>query len=246
MIRRAAVACLCLLVLTPAIPSRAEDVPSSQRSREAVGRVSPRLEAELAGKGLRLGAPIFIRIFKDADELEVWVESVDGFRLFKTYRICRYSGGLGPKRRQGDRKSPEGFYFVTPGRMNPGSRFHLAFNLGYPNAFDRAHGRTGSALMVHGDCVSIGCYAMTDPGIEEIYALADAALRGGQPFFRVHVFPIRLTPENLARKRRSKWFDVWTGLKPGYDLFEQERWPPNVEVSGGRYVFESTRRAGAR
>ena len=137
-------------------------------------------------------------------------------------------------------RGPEGFYFVTPGRLNPFSKFHLSFNLGYPNAYDRAHGRTGGALMVHGDCVSIGCYAMTDAGIEEIYALADAAFREGQPFFRVHVFPFRMTDENMARHEKSRWKDFWENLKEGYDFFERSGRPPNVEVRGGRYVFEES------
>jgi len=124
--------------------------------------------------------------------------------------------------------------------MNPMSRFHLSFDLGYPNAYDRYYGRTGSALMVHGDCVSIGCYAMTDPGIEEIYALADAALRGGQPFFRVHIFPFRRTPDRIRRSRGSRWWEVWRNLQEGYAFFEREGRPPDVNVREGRYVFEST------
>ena len=179
----------------------AADVPSSPRSRAAINRVAPELKQELEAKGLEFGAPIFLRIFKASRELEIWVESDTRFMRFKTYRICSFSGGLGPKARTGDGQSPEGFYFVNSSRMNPSSRFHLSFNLGFPNAYDRAHGRTGSFLMVHGDCVSIGCYAMTNDGIEEIYALADAALRNGQPFFRVHVFPFHMTDENLEAHR---------------------------------------------
>jgi murein L,D-transpeptidase YafK len=187
---------------------------------------------------LRFGAPIFVRIFKESRQLELWIENADHFELFKTYDICTFSGHLGPKLRTGDLQSPEGFYFVTPGRMNPVSEFHLSFNLGYPNAYDRARDRTGSALMVHGDCVSIGCYAMTDAGIEEIYTLADAALRSGQPFFRVHVFPFRMTARNMQRHHNSKWREYWENLKEGYDFFERTGRPPNVEVQGDRYVFE--------
>ncbi|MCA1789736.1 MAG: murein L,D-transpeptidase, partial [Thioalkalivibrio sp.] len=194
-------------------------------------------EEALRTRDFTLGAPIFIRIFKESRELEVWIENGERFELFRTYPICTYSGGLGPKLRTGDGKSPEGFYFVTPGRMNPSSQFHLSFNLGFPNAYDRAHGRTGSALMVHGNCVSIGCYAMTDARIEEIYALGDAALRAGQPFFRVHVFPFRMTPENMAPHNGSKWADFWRNLKEGYDYFENTGRPPNVEAVNGRYVF---------
>ncbi|WHI53155.1 L,D-transpeptidase family protein [Microbulbifer sp. MLAF003] len=136
--------------------------------------------SELTAQNLEYGAPIFIRIFKGSSTLELWMESNDGrFKLFKEYEICAYSGDLGPKEQEGDLQSPEGFYFVNAGRLNPWSQFHLSFNLGYPNKYDRMQGRTGSALMVHGDCVSIGCYAMTDTNINEIYTLATEALKGG-------------------------------------------------------------------
>lgn len=217
----------------------AEPPASSVRSREAVERVRPRLAEALAEKALRPGAPIFIRIFKESKELEVWVESEGGtFVLFRTWPICTFSGELGPKLRTGDLQSPEGFYYVTPGRMNPHSRFHLSFDLGYPNAFDLAHGRDGSALMVHGACVSIGCYAMTDSGIEEIYALADAALRDGQPFFRVHVFPFRMTAAAMQNHRSSEWYSFWENLREGYNAFESSKRPPNVIVRDGVYRFQ--------
>jgi len=215
-------------------------LPSTARSREAIARVRPALAHDLAAKGLRFGAPIFIRIFKQTFELEVWVEKDERFDLFRTYKICDFSGQLGPKKRAGDKQSPEGFYFVTPGQMNPASTFHLSFNLGYPNAYDRHHERTGSALMVHGDCVSIGCYAMTDPAIEEIYTLADAALRGGQAYFRVHVFPFRLTAENMLEHRYSRWYRFWKNLQTGYDFFEDRGRPPAVDVHDGKYVFSDS------
>jgi murein L,D-transpeptidase YafK len=217
------------------------DVPSSQRSREAIASVRPQLEDALTQEGLTFGSPIFIRIFKESRELEVWIESGDRFRLFRTYPICTFSGDLGPKERQGDNQAPEGFYYVTPARMNPLSQFHLSFDLGYPNAYDRAYRRTGSALMVHGDCVSIGCFAMTDDGIEEIYALADAALRSGQRFFRVHIFPFRMTEESMRDHGGSEWLSFWENLREGYDFFEEAHRPPNVLVRGNRYVFEDDR-----
>jgi hypothetical protein len=211
--------------------------PETPRSREAIAAVRPRLEQRLAAMGARWGAPVFIRIFKETDELEVWIEQQDRFERFETYKICTYSGGLGPKERTGDQQAPEGFYAVTPRRMNPASRYHLSFDLGYPNAYDRSHGRTGSALMVHGDCVSIGCFAMTDAGIEEIWALADAALRGGQPACQVHVFPFRMTGETMLEHRDSRWYDFWQNLREGYESFERKGRPPAVEVRDGRYVF---------
>jgi murein L,D-transpeptidase YafK len=222
------------------VPPQAQEIPSSTRSREAISRVKPTLQEELSNAGLKWGRPIFIRIFKQTKELEVWLKFEDHFKLFKTYKICTYGrGGLGPKIREGDAKAPEGFYYVTAARMNPVSTFHLAFNIGYPNRYDRNHNRTGNRIMVHGSRVSMGCYAMTDEGIEEIYALAEAALRNGQRFFRVHVFPFRMTKENMKRHISQEWRGFWKNLKEGYDFFEEKgHIPPNVEVSNRRYIFE--------
>ena len=217
------------------------NIPSSQRSRNAIQRVQPSLRCEFEEKKLQHGSPIFIRIFKESKELEVWVKKDDKFNLFKTYEICTYgSGTLGPKTRQGDGQAPEGFYFVTPQRLNPVSNFHLSFNIGYPNKYDRIHDRTGGALMVHGSCVSIGCYAMTNDGIEEIYAIADAAFRNGQRFFRVHIFPFEMNKENMEKHKESKWAEFWNNLKEGYDFFENNKTPPNVEVSNRKYIFETS------
>ena len=217
-------------------------VPSSSRSRGVVRRVAPQLQSVFRDQGLTYGNPMFIRLFKQERQLEVWVKSSRTFTLFRTYAIAAYSGTLGPKLREGDMQAPEGFYYVPPARMNPNSSFHLSFNLGFPNTYDRTHGRTGSALMVHGSNVSIGCYAMTDPGIEEIYTVADAALRNGQRYFRVHCFPFRMTAENMRLQRGSTWYAYWQNLKQGYDFFERTLTPPNVEVRGGRYVFNATTR----
>lgn len=214
------------------------NIPSSSRSRKAIAKVTPGLKSALSQQNLNLGDPIFIRIFKFPAELEVWMKSETAFKLFRRYKICTYGAkGLGPKTKQGDGKAPEGFYFITPQRLNPVSSFHLSFNLGYPNRYDRVHKRTGSALMVHGSCVSIGCYAMTDNSIEEIYTLADAAFRNGQEFFRVHIFPFHLTDKNLNKHADSTWIDFWKNLKPGFEYFETRKIPPDVTVSKGRYVF---------
>ncbi len=227
------------IVLAGTVFAGASTVPESKRSAAATARAAVELSPRLSRQGLRLGSPILLRIFKEDEILEAWVRNEESgrFVLFSTYPICYFSGTLGPKQRQGDRQSPEGFYSVAAAQLNPNSQFHLSFNLGYPNAYDRSHRRTGSALMVHGNCVSIGCYAMTDPGIEEIYTLADAALRGGQRSFQVQIFPFRMTAENLARHRGSEWAEFWSNLKEGYDLFERERVPVGVTVRAGRYGF---------
>lgn len=215
-------------------------IPTSRRAQKAIAKVESVLKDELAQMNLKYGNPIFIRIFKQEKELEVWVQDNDSFRLFKSYPICTYGfRGLGPKLKQGDWRAPEGFYFVPPSSLNPSSKYHLSFNLGYPNQYDRVHNRTGSALMVHGNCVSVGCYAMTDKRIEEIYALADAALRNGQPFFRVHIFPFKMTDNNIRKHKKTKWYPFWLNLKQGYDYFENNgHVPPDVSVKNKKYSFK--------
>ena len=134
-------------------------------------------------------------------------------------------------------QAPEGFYHVGSSWMKPDSRFHLAFNIGYPNTYDLAHERSGSFIMVHGNKVSIGCFAMTDPFIEEIYTLCHLALQKGQPFFRVHIFPFRMTEERLTRESRNRWHNFWTNLKQGHDWFETKRTPPDVSIHNKLYTF---------
>jgi len=218
----------------------AVNLPSSQRATVAIYKNKPVLTEQLIQQGLQIGDPVFIRIFKQSSELEVFVQrqSDKKFQLFRTYRICDFSGTLGPKIKEGDHQSPEGFYYVKPNQLNPLSSYHLSFNLGFPNQYDRFHGRTGSFLMVHGNCVSIGCYAMTDEKIEEIYTLVHSALAGGQGFFRVHAFPFRMTDENMAKYTNNKWYNYWLNLKQGYDFFETRQIPPNVNHKSGVYIFE--------
>lgn len=229
-----------LLTIATAGLCRAEtmiETPSSEVSQEVVARMRPEIAQAMAKKDLQLGAPIFIRIFKESDELEIWVLQRENFRRFKTYTICDYSGTLGPKEREGDKQSPEGFYQVGADQLNPWSKFHLAFNLGYPNEYDRLCKRSGASLMVHGRCSSVGCFAMTDYRMEEIYTIADAALSQGQKSFAVHIFPFRMTAENMRRYQDSKWHPFWQNLKEGYDLFEKNAFPPEVAVAGDRYIF---------
>lgn len=193
-----------------------------------------------------LSSELFIRIIKtteaaDKGVLEMWKRGSDGsFHMDGRFDICTWSGALGPKLREGDGQSPEGFYFIKPSSLNPNSSFHLSFNLGFPNAYDRAHGRTGSYLMVHGACSSIGCYAMTNDGIEDIYASVESAFAGGQSFIRVHIFPFEMTEENLARYADNPNHAFWMNLKTGWDWFEKDRVPPNVSVSNRTYKFEAS------
>lgn len=191
----------------------------------------------LAKKGMQPGAPVFVRVFKEESELEIWKQRDDGrFYHFKTYPICNWSGEIGPKIKQGDRQAPEGFYTITPALMNPNSKYYLSFNLGYPNGFDKSLGRTGDSVMVHGKCRSAGCYAMTDAMMEEIYGLTREALKSGQPYFQVQALPFRMTDARMAQMKNHKWYSFWQTLKQGYDHFEKYRVPPEVVVCERRYV----------
>ena len=202
--------------------------------------LSDRMLAEIESKNMAKESPILVRIFKEESELEVWKEDRTGrFVLLNTYPICRWSGELGPKFRQGDRQAPEGFYTITPGLMNPNSNYYLAINTGFPNAYDRANGRTGAFLMIHGDCSSAGCYAMTDEQIAEIYTLGRESFFGGQKSFQIQAYPFRMTPLNMARHRNSPHMAFWKMIKEGYDHFEVTRREPKVDVCEKRYVFDA-------
>lgn len=206
----------------------------------------PPLQDELATRNFAMGAPVYIRIFKTENLLEIWLRRAGRYELFRGYRVCKWSGNLGPKLKEGDRQSPEGFYRVSGRQLNPNSAYHLAFNLGFPNAYDQANGRTGSFLMVHGSCVSIGCYAMTDAGIDQIYGLVEAALKAGQPYVQVDVFPFRMTLENMGKHADSEWIGFWRDLKAGYDVFDLTGEPPEVSVCGTRYDFTPGGKPGCR
>lgn len=197
-----------------------------------------KLRDDLVAAGFTLGSPAHVRIYKQEKRLELWLAHSDGrYELFRDYEICNFSGGLGPKLREGDRQSPEGFYRVSKAQLNPNSRHHLSFNLGFPNAYDRQLGRTGSALMVHGGCTSIGCYAITDEKVDEVYAMVEAALDAGQDAIDVHAFPFRMTEAALAAEADNLWLPYWRNLKTGFDLFEASAAPPKVSACRGEYRF---------
>jgi murein L,D-transpeptidase YafK len=223
--------------LAQSLPVTFEDISKFvDRLTPSLGESQKSVAALLAEKGMRLNAPIFVRIYKEESELEVWKLKDGRFQHLRTYPICAWSGGLGPKVRVGDKQAPEGFYTVSAAQMNPNSQYHLAFNVGFPNAYDSANGHTGSAIMVHGDCKSVGCFAMTDARIEEIYALARAAFAGGQKYFHVHIMPFRMTAANMASHWDSPWRQFWLRLKEGYDSFEASGKPPIVKVCGKQYM----------
>lgn len=213
---------------------------SESQAPKASRPVPYELVSSMQDRDMKETSQIFIRIFKESSELEVWKQKRNGqFALLKTYEICKWSGILGPKIREGDKQAPEGFYTVTPAQMNPNSSYYLSFNIGYPNTFDRAHGRTGSHLMVHGACSSAGCYSMTDESAGELFALARDSFRGGQTNFQIQALPFRMTPENLARHRDNANMPFWKMLKEGSDQFELTQVPPKIDVCDGRYVFNA-------
>jgi len=221
----------------------ADDITPTGRAQAPL---SEKVVSLIAEKNMDKDSPILVRLFKEESELEVWKKNRDGdYALLKTYPICRWSGDLGPKKKEGDRQAPEGFYTITPGQMNPRSSYYLAFNTGFPNAYDRAHGYSGSELMVHGDCSSRGCYAMTDEQIQEIYALARDSFFGGQKAFQLEAFPFRLTALNMAKHRNNPNFAFWKMLKEGYDHFEATKQEPKVAVCEKRYVFDPAAPDGA-
>ncbi|MEJ8475850.1 L,D-transpeptidase family protein [Roseibium algae] len=203
--------------------------------------VSSDIKRKITDLNMSSSSPILIRIFKEENSLEVWKQKRNGrFALLEEFEICKWSGKLGPKFKEGDRQAPEGFYQITPGLMNPNSSYHLAFNLGYPNKYDRSHNRTGTHLMVHGACSSRGCYAMTDQQVQDIYALARDSFSGGQRSFQVQAFPFHMTPENMAKHHDSEHLDFWRMLKTGYDHFELTQVPPEVSVCEKKYIFDAT------
>ena len=203
--------------------------------------LKPEMISLMKEKGMGKEDPILVRTFKEEKILEVWKRDQSGrYALLKSYPLCTVGGVAGPKIREGDKQSPEGFYTVTPGRMNPNSQFHLAYDVGYPNAFDRAWGRTGAAIMVHGGCVnSAGCFIVTDAQIEEIYGLAREAFDGGQRSFQLQAYPFRMTAENLAKHRKSPNMAFWKNIKEGADHFEVTKLEPKVDVCDKKYVFDA-------
>lgn len=227
---------MTLLILSGASQGQA-------RVLQAAKRTLPELKVHARELGVSLGSRVFIRILKTEKLLELYLQNKAAkMVLFRSYPICTFSGGLGPKLLEGDGQAPEGFYWVEPTQMNPTSSFHLSFNLGYPNPYDRAHGRTGSALMVHGSCVSVGCYAMTDAKIEEIYTLMDQAFKAGQDRVKVLALPFAMTEQNLriaeGQADYAKWLDLWRQLATIDAYFLSTKLEPRVLVSDKRYTLK--------
>lgn len=240
-----------LVACAPASAFRIElkDVAPDRIERqraEAIGQLPlpgtpnvAQMAERLADKGLAVGSAMFIRVFKAESELEVWMQKGDRFELFATYPICHWSGTLGPKVSEGDKQSPEGVYTVTQRQLHMIGRHPRSLNLGFPNALDKQFQRTGSYILIHGGCGSVGCFAMTNPVIEEIFSLAQAALKNGQDAIQVHAFPFRMTEDNMRAFALHDWYDFWRNLKDVYDNFEQTRRLARVSVCEGRYWIDT-------
>ena len=224
-----------MAVLSPAWAQTVRTEPESAASARSS------LEGELAAKGFALGAPAFIRVFKEGSTLELWLWKNGRFYRFKSYPICKWSGELGPKLAEGDRQSPEGVYFISGRDLIVNARWHRAMNLGFPNSRDKALGLTGSGILIHGKCSSIGCFSLTDQVVEDVYEVIAAALDAGQPRITVQVFPFPLTRANLASHAGDEWHDFWARLKRGHDLFLRDGLPPRTFVCLGEYAFQSRR-----
>jgi len=228
---------LCLLLVASLLISPKRNLPDSDRAKAVRLTIWPKLQDELKAKGFKPNSPIYIRIFKEISELEVWVKAGKQYKLFKTYEVCTYSGWLGTKKQSGDGKSPEGFYIIEPRQLNPVSNYHLAINVGYPNKLEQLKGYTGNEIMVHGNCASIGCYAMTDPRIDEIFTLVYKAFEAGQQKIDLDIFPFRMDNEHMYKYSRYPSLAFWKTMKPGYDLFEKTHVPPVVGIKEREYAF---------
>ena len=200
-----------------------------------------KLDERLATHHVTRDASIMLRIFKAESELEVWMTTNTGeYALFATYPVCLWSGTLGPKLKEGDRQAPEGFYTVAwPQTHREGARWPVSLDLGFPNSFDKLSAHNGSAILIHGGCASIGCFAMTNPVNDELNRLVARSLNAGQVYVPIHVFPFRMTSENFNRYDIPQWRDFWRNLKEGYDLFERTGRPPRVSVCDTSYGFQA-------
>ena len=208
--------------LAVAAPDQKEAVSAPPIGQAEIANPSPPApysvadrDRRLGEKGMTAGSPVMIRIFKADFELELWLLKDGRFELFATYPICFWSGGLGPKLREGDRQAPEGIYSVGTEQLHWKGRQPRSLDLGFPNALDRANARTGSYILVHGGCQSIGCYAMTNPIMEEIFSLSEQALRQGQDRIQVQAFPFRMTEDNLKNFAQRPWYQFWANSQAG-------------------------------
>ncbi len=222
---------------------------SFSRVSQAWMKNNDTLAKQFKDKGLAYpSGDIFLRSFKSQNEMELWARDSDTaeYKLVKTYRICALSGILGPKRYEGDRQVPEGFYFIED--FNPKSDFHLSLLLNYPNYSDMINGdkkKPGGDIYIHGGCVTVGCVPMTDPVIQEIYTLCLNAKLSGETYIPVHIYPLRFDKVGLNYLGKTYADDTtkqrfWVNLKAGYDYFERyHKIQPVMYTPDGKYVINN-------
>lgn len=231
-------ALMASFLVTTTFISGCQETATLPQIGKATQELPKKLQDKMVAKNMEKYSPILVRVFKEESVVEIWKQTRSGkYDLIASYDICKWSGKLGPKYMEGDRQAPEGFYTIRPSQMNPNSNYYLAFNIGFPNAYDQVNGRTGQHLMVHGACSSSGCYSMSDENIAQIYAFGRDSFKGGQREFQLQAFPFRMTAANMARYHNDPNYKFWTMLKEGYDIFEVTRVPPKVDVCEKRYVF---------
>ncbi|MCT6872169.1 MAG: murein L,D-transpeptidase, partial [Bartonella sp.] len=209
-------ALMASFLVTTTFISGCQETATLPQIGKATQELPKKLQDKMVAKNMEKYSPILVRVFKEESVVEIWKQTRSGkYDLIASYDICKWSGKLGPKYMEGDRQAPEGFYTIRPSQMNPNSNYYLAFNIGFPNAYDQVNGRTGQHLMVHGACSSSGCYSMSDENIAQIYAFGRDSFKGGQREFQLQAFPFRMTAANMARYHNDPNYKFWTMLKEG-------------------------------
>ncbi len=237
--RLAALILTVFAVFVPFIASA--ETPTKSWHPESVAAREADLSQEFEAKGLKLGSSVFLRVYKQTSEMELWVQRGPRYELFKIYRICRWSGGLGPKFYEGDRQSPEGVYRITASDLIVNQRWDRAMEINYPNSFDRENGRSGSHILIHGKCGSIGCFAIQDQNVEEVYGAVRAALHNGQAYVPVLALPFRFSALAPDKEDTLQMNEFWGDLRRADLLFERDRLPPVAWICDGRYYFSDRR-----
>lgn len=214
-----------------------------ERVRTAYDQKWDILKKELSKENINGAFNMYITAYKSEGKLEIWLKNKPQkkYKLFKTYNFSAHSGTLGPKVKQGDLQTPEGFYNINV--FNPKSNYYLSLGINYPNNVDLLRsGREnpGNDIYIHGDQVTIGCIPLTDEKIKEVYLLAVEARSNGQKHIPVHIFPFKMTEANLRKYtiQYPKQIAFWKNLQPGYTYFEKHNTLPSIDQEKGSYLIK--------
>lgn len=237
-----------ILLLTMTIPAFAQSEFKTEqltfdRVKAAYDEKWANLQTELSAAGITKPFKLYIAAYKNEGKLELWLKTngQKAYKLFKTYDFCAHSGTLGPKVKEGDLQTPEGFYYINV--FNPKSSFHLSLGINYPNKVDERRSgkeRPGGNIYIHGNCVTVGCIPLTDDKIKEVYVLAVEAKNASQDQIPVHIFPFKMTSVNLNAylKQYPAQRALWTNLETGYRYFEKHNNLAVVTEKEGKYLFK--------